>query len=267
MRRRQAGIQATGILLAACLFRVDALDEIPGGMEALREEGAVKRYTSTFSATIDTDQAPARDDPEPGTSITVLSPNGGERFGPGDTVHIRWMADIDSVDDVMIWLLLDGGMRRVLITSQFSVRRSDDTWGDYPWVVPPDAVKDTVSLVTDQATIRLHQYRDTDLQDYSDEFFAIGNDVSVGRAGRHAEMSNTDAISIRRSRNHVSVTGLASAAGGTLRLVDVSGRVLGTAVVEGPAAAIETRSPVGPGMLLVRIRTPGGEMIEKCITH
>ena len=213
------------------------------------------------------DTEPVSDDPEPGTSITVLSPNGGERFGPGDTLHIRWTADVDLVDDVMIWLLLDGGMRRVLITSQFSVRRSDDNWGDYPWVVPPDAVKDTVSLVTDQATIRLHQYRDTDLQDYSDEFFAIGNGVSVGGAGRYAEMSNTGAISIRRSRNHVSVTGLTSVAGGTLQLVDVSGRVLGTAVVEGPAAAIEARSPVGPGMLLVRIRTSGGEMIEKCITH
>ena len=120
-----------------------------------------------------TTNGPDGEEPVPGSSITVLSPNGGERFTAGDTMHIRWTADTDSVDDVVIKLLLEGGLRKVLITSQFSVRIGDDEWGDYTWVVPPGAVKDTVSLVTDKASIWLHQYRDTEFEDYSDDFFTI----------------------------------------------------------------------------------------------
>jgi len=120
-----------------------------------------------------TTNGPDQEEPVPGTSLTVLSPNGGERFSAGDTLRIRWTADTDSVDDVVIKLLLDGGVRTVLITSQFSVRIGDDQWGNYSWVVPPGAVKDTVSLVTDQASIWLHQYKETRFEDYSDDFFAI----------------------------------------------------------------------------------------------
>ena len=113
--------------------------------------------------------------PKPGTGVTVLSPNGGETFGVGDTIRIRWDADTNKVDDVLIRLLVDGGEHEVVLTTTESIYTSHEQWGDFTWVVPEGAVHDSVSLETDQATILIHHYRyASDYRDYSDDYFSIG---------------------------------------------------------------------------------------------
>lgn len=113
--------------------------------------------------------------PEPGNGITVLSPNGGETFGAGDTIRIRWDADTNKVDDVLIRLLVDGGEHEIVLTATESIYTSHEQWGEFTWVVPDEAIHDTISLVTDQASILVHHYRyASEYRDYSDGYFSIG---------------------------------------------------------------------------------------------
>ena len=203
----------------------------------------------------------------PGSSITVLSPNGGECFAAGDTMRITWTADTDSVDDVMIWLLLDGGLRRVLITSQFSVRPNDDGWGDYPWVIPPDAMKDTVSLLTDQAGIQLHQYRNTHFEDYSDEFFTIGEGVAAREELNPAVSHTTTAgkFSVRWSQNTIAVSGIPASHPARLHLVDPSGRVLGSAGTDGPTGVVKAMLSGRAGVVLLQVQSDEWSMSRRLI--
>ncbi len=118
---------------------------------------------------------PGEKQPVPGSGVTVLSPNGGEQFGMGDTIRIRWEADTNKVDDVLIRLLVDGGEDEIVLTTTESIYTSHEQWGDFTRVVPDDAIYDKVSLVTDRASILVHHYRyASEYRDYSDGYFSIG---------------------------------------------------------------------------------------------
>lgn len=262
-----------GILILTNGSALKALDTIPEtgskqNGEAANYSGGVEAKTNHETAAIAKRVASRENkEPTPGTSITVFSPNGGECFAAGDTMRIKWTADTDSVDDVMIWLLLDGGLRRVLITSQFSVRPIDDGWGDYPWVIPPDAMKDTVSLLTDQAGIQLHQYRDTHFEDYSDEFFTIGEGVAAREDLNPAVSHTTTAgeFSVHWSQNTVAVSGVPASHPARLHLVDLSGRILGTTVTDGPTSVVKAMLSGRAGVVLLHIQSGEWSMSRRLI--
>ena len=283
MKNRLFFYMTVFILLSAAFLRIHALDEIPEDMNTWSKQGLALTKSSgaatvagigmkneeskKTSATTDAVVSRESTEPQPGTSITVLSPNGGEYFVAGDTMRIQWTADTDSVNDVMIWLLLDGGLREVLITSQFSVMTHDKEWGDYPWVIPPEAMHDTVSLVTGKAAIRLHQYRDTHFEDYSDTFFTIGEEVAVCDESVTAMWSpiTKGEFSLRWSRNTVTVSGLPGSRTATLRILDMSGRILGTAVTGGSKAVITLLSSHRTGMVLLHVSSDEWDMTRKGI--
>jgi len=285
MHPRLSLYSAAFILLSGVLIRTNALDDVFDGRSKWSEQGVVSTNSNAAAAVTENIMKREKDkkrlaptnamvsgentEPQPGTSITVLSPNGGEYFAAGDTMRIQWTVDPDSVNDVMIWLLLDGGLEKVLITCNFSVRPEDSTWGDYLWVIPPDAKKDTVSLLTDKAAIRLHQYRDTHFEDYSDDYFTIGEGVTVREKPRTNVLSPLTAgeFSLHRTRNTVVVSGLPASHSSTLQLVDLFGRVLATVPANGSKALVESLTPGGAGMVFLHVRYDNSDISKRCTLH
>jgi len=145
----------------ACLVRVEAYDR-----SGLAGEDA---GDALFSIVADTT----------GPSVTVLSPNGGETWGVGNSYPVEWHAsDEAGVDSVSIYYSLDGGASYELIAS------GEDNDSLYVWEVPPPP--------SDSALIRVVGYDafGNTGSDESDSLFALSDGVvSVPgnpRAGRSA---------------------------------------------------------------------------------
>jgi len=105
---------------------------------------------------------------EPGQepSLTVLSPNGGEKFEVGSTQHILWSPVV--VSDVTIRLSRDGGETWEMVA--MTVDKNSPEWMDYSWVVPDSP--------TEEALIRISDYLDASISDDSDQVFEICADCS-----------------------------------------------------------------------------------------
>ena len=104
-------------------------------------------------------------------SISLLSPNGDEKWEVGSKQHIKWSATV--VSDVTIRYSLDNGQTWNMISS--STDNNSPDWLDYEWTVP--------DTPTDQALIRISDYFEESLGDQSDTVFSIcstGNCKSSG---------------------------------------------------------------------------------------
>ncbi len=105
--------------------------------------------------------------------ITVLSPNGGETYTVGDTMHIRWEAD-ETTPLVMLEMSVDDGETWYgVYTSGISV--TSENWGDYLWTIP-DSLSDaggSVSIVSTRCLIRVRNYIDQVTDDISDKVFQV----------------------------------------------------------------------------------------------
>jgi len=102
-------------------------------------------------------------------AVTIISPNGGETFGVGDTVAIKWTTNPDSSIDVMIYLTLE--LQQIPITTQASVYHEDDNWGNFIWVIP--AEMNSVKIAGQQARIKIEDYDEKGMFDVSDASFMI----------------------------------------------------------------------------------------------
>ncbi|MCF7921043.1 MAG: C10 family peptidase [Candidatus Cloacimonetes bacterium] len=95
--------------------------------------------------------------------ITVLTPNGGESFGLGDTVNITWESE-DTGSDVQIMLYDGNGLDTVL-----SSQTPDD--GSFNWVIP------AYFATGDLYRIKVVDSSDNSVYDYSDGYFSIYNPI------------------------------------------------------------------------------------------
>jgi hypothetical protein len=96
---------------------------------------------------------------EPG--VTVLAPNGGEKFEVGSTQQILWSPVV--VSDVTIRLSCDGGENWEMVA--MTVDKNNPEWMDYQWEVADSP--------TPEALIRISDYLDANLSDDSDDVFEI----------------------------------------------------------------------------------------------
>jgi hypothetical protein len=96
---------------------------------------------------------------EPG--VTVLAPNGGEKFEVGSTRHILWSPVV--VSDVTIRLSCDGGETWEMVSQ--TVDKNNPQWMDYQWEIPDTPTK--------EAFIRISDYLEAGLYDDSDDAFEI----------------------------------------------------------------------------------------------
>lgn len=90
--------------------------------------------------------------------ITVLSPNGGEKWTAGTSHEIKWTAV--SVTNIKIEYTEDNGINYLLIASDVSASS-----GVYQWIVPGD--------ISTTSRIKISNSSDTTVNDFSDGVFTI----------------------------------------------------------------------------------------------
>jgi hypothetical protein len=101
--------------------------------------------------------------------VTVLAPNGGEKYTVGDTVRIHWNTD-GVVNSVGIQVSLDSGKSMIPVTRTESIELGEKAWGDYAWVIPDSL--DGKSLVGTGTMISIYDYFGSD-RDKSDATFTL----------------------------------------------------------------------------------------------
>lgn len=97
--------------------------------------------------------------------ITLTSPQGGETFKVGETLHIKWTVkdDPEAPTAVDPMISLDTGKTWNFLRSNGSIPTASPMWGDFPWVV--DSVKVSgvkVGVAGKHALLRVLQYGSTD---------------------------------------------------------------------------------------------------------
>ena len=84
------------------------------------------------------DSAPTQPVTDPDSEIAILSPKAGERYGVGETVHVKWKTQgkgVDEVNAVNIEVSPDSGKSWAGLLDR-SIGVTDPRWGDFPWTVP-----------------------------------------------------------------------------------------------------------------------------------
>ncbi len=93
-----------------------------------------------------------------GNPLTVISPNGGESYGIGDTLHIRWNTAVSTIDIVTCSLSVDDGI--TWHNTGFAIVEMADRWEDVTWVIPQWLAADAgaVSTVSDRCRVKVSAY-------------------------------------------------------------------------------------------------------------
>jgi hypothetical protein len=122
--------------------------------------------------------------------ITVISPNGGETYSPGDTMTITWEADLTKTSNSVIVISFDGGLSWLNITDESGVGSGDPGWQAYRWIVPStmEDAGGAVSTESRSCLVKLYDYSNPGMvRDVSDGTFTIG----PGAAARMSEAGGT----------------------------------------------------------------------------
>jgi C1A family cysteine protease len=105
-------------------------------------------------------------------TVTVVYPNGGEVFEPGDTIRVEWTAtDADGVDSVSVYYSDNAGSSYALLAHGWPADSS------YTWILPP--------TLSDSCLVKVVAYDPGLLEgeDASDSLFAIRNTTGVNDTG------------------------------------------------------------------------------------
>jgi Leucine-rich repeat (LRR) protein len=94
-------------------------------------------------------------------SITIHSPNGGERYTVGDTLTVEWDAQ-KSITAVVVFISIDRGRHWILISSDKVLFPQNETWKPFRWEIP-DSLYDVaqaknVSTVSSFCLVRVADY-------------------------------------------------------------------------------------------------------------
>jgi hypothetical protein len=102
-------------------------------------------------------------------ALTLLNPNGGETFHPGDTVYVQWENDPNTQMTIKTEIVFGAWPKPYLVYSA-PLEKTDPLWANVPWVVS-DSIGGR-SAISDSCRIKVSSYDGTYV-DYSDKFFSI----------------------------------------------------------------------------------------------
>ncbi|MBD3419407.1 MAG: hypothetical protein GF398_04740 [Chitinivibrionales bacterium] len=150
-------------------------------------------------------------------ALTLLAPNGSERVRPGDSLEIRWQADTNRVDAVMLYYSLDNGANWSLLTPNRTLGASTDGrgLGKFIWRLPYSGAR---RLTSNACRVKVQQYNSSH-QDMSDNAFEIMRAQAsedehpapgpFGEFGIHVQKQNNVVASVPYDGGHkVSIVGI-----------------------------------------------------------
>jgi hypothetical protein len=148
-------------------------------------------------------------------SVTVMSPNGGERFEPGETIDIRWVAtDNRIVDSVSIYCSENHG------ADYYVIARGEPNDSLYQWLAP--------SIESDSCLIKVVAYDHALLngEDVSDSLFSIEVITGVDDgAPRYVDMLNQNYPNPFNPNTRIAFS-IARASSVTLSIYDITGHLV-----------------------------------------
>ncbi|MBD3241306.1 MAG: hypothetical protein GF331_12020 [Chitinivibrionales bacterium] len=109
--------------------------------------------------------------------LTMLEPNGGEQYSIGDTMHILFEANEETVPQVVVEISLDGGETWLALFGG-TISQGGQGWEDTSWVIPaeisgPPPAYDPLSTLSSQCFLRVKNYINGSIRDVSDAAFSI----------------------------------------------------------------------------------------------
>lgn len=132
--------------------------------------------------------------------IVLISPNGGETFHVGDTLHVRWSANLDVITSALLQISFDLGENYFALNTDSAIYADDSDWGNYVWVIPSEVMdgQTPVSTLSDQCLVMVSDYQVT-MTDQSLNTFTIqpagtvsGARPQLGPATRFTAMARPD---------------------------------------------------------------------------
>lgn len=206
--------------------------------------------------------------------VTVISPNGGEGFEPGDICDITWLAEDNvGVDSISIFYSIDAGSSWETIASG---EANDST---YSWTIP--------NTPSDNCLVKILAYdpsHNTD-EDQSDSFFSIstqgigenssspGSLVLLQIVPNPFRGSTEITFSMGQSERGNRITSGSMLSGSCLKIYDAGGRLIRqwnySATDQSCHAVWDGRDDYGcevsAGVYLVRFETQDHAVTEKLI--
>ncbi len=171
----------------------------------------------------------SRQDSDPDSIVRVLAPNGGERYGIGDTLKVHWEADPEEVFELLVMLSPDLGETWKLISSE-SIENTTGS-GVFEWVIEPEI--DNLSLISERCLVLVAEYF-LPYHDISDAPFVIVDTTGNARRPSVApRLREDDLCRIHTRAGRVSIRVVAR---GEHRVVlcDIAGSVLMSRQGSGP---------------------------------
>ncbi|MDB5103766.1 MAG: hypothetical protein JWP91_1455 [Fibrobacteres bacterium] len=186
--------------------------------------------------------------------ISLKSPNGGETYHVGDTLHVRWDTD-GFISSVGIQISPDSGKKWIPVTRRSAINQGQAGWGDYGWAIPDSL--DGYSLATDKCLLSVYDYFGSD-RDRSDRAFTI-TDIGTGlrRALPAAGLPDARfeggrlAISLPRPGHY------------RASLIDLRGRIAASVEGRGPGALSLPLSGLNRGVYRLAITGEGLQVVRR----
>jgi len=192
--------------------------------------------------------------PTNGKLVEIISPNGGEVFHVGDTMHIRWNAVDSAMTANLLSITFDYGLTWNRFDNCGHILPEDSCWEDYVWIVGDTSVIILNSPIPSQSGSCLVRFQEVwgEYEDMSDATFSIaaadagakGRSVQRGPVFISATFSNSSVLQISSSLNRPC----------DIQLYDMKGdRLWQGKHVYGRRCRIDV--PLSRGMYVVRIGT------------
>lgn len=179
--------------------------------------------------------------------ITITSPTAGQLYAAGGTMTISWTA-APSVAGVVMMYSPDQGENWYYVLDGYILPGSP-SWGAYVWHIP-GTVGDGAPVGSGTAMLRLFNYTDETMQDFSGLFSVPVGDQPPPRHSAERGVAVTLAhglsVSIPWDTDHVA------------ELYGAGGRLVSSKRGSGPGTVLLAGQSLPPGVYVVRVRADDG---------
>jgi hypothetical protein len=185
--------------------------------------------------------------PTNGKLIQVTSPNGGEAYHVGDTMHIRWMAVDSMINGALISLSINNG-RGYFHLNDLIISPLDSTWENYPYVIP--TVVGSRSAVSESCFVFIMNYGN--IMDTSDAPFSIRPQAS-GILAVSLRALTKDILTVRQRSGAALVITVGASGAHRLEIYGLQGTRVVTMRGQGPVEYSVDRRKMPAGVYVIKL--------------